>query len=156
MCVAIVKCRSTTNLKGNNGGMRTRPISLVSVALLVVALGACRSTPRTAQNFCRQLAKELPGIAEPPVTDDQITQAVRRFERLNEIAPLEVEEDWQALTELMRAARDVDANDTQSVQALVDLSYATEKSATAASAWVLSTCGVDISTGLATGTPTAP
>ena len=82
--------------------------------------------------------------------------AVRRFERLNEIAPLEVEEDWQALTALMRAARDVDANDTQSVQALVDLSYATEKSATAASAWVLSTCGVDISTGLATGTPTAP
>lgn len=129
--------------------MRTRPISLVSVALLVVALGACRSTPRTAQNFCRQLAKELPGIAEPPVTDDQITQAVRRFERLNEIAPLEVEEDWQALTALMRAARDVDANDTQSVQALVDLSYATEKSATAAAMWVASTCGVDIATGLA-------
>ena len=154
--MAIVKCRSTTNLKGNNGGMRTRPISLVSVALLVVALGACRSTPRTAQNFCRQLAKELPGIAEPPVTDEQITQAVRRFERLNEIAPLEVEEDWQALTALMRAARDVDANDTQSVQALVDLSYATEKSATAASAWVLSTCGVDISTGLATANPVAP
>ena len=84
------------------------------------------------------------------------TQSVRRFERLNEIAPLEVEADWQALTTLMRAARDVDANDTASVQALVDLSYATEKSATAASAWVLSTCGVDISTGLATGNPTAP
>jgi hypothetical protein len=49
---------------------------------------------------------------------------------------------------LMRAARDVDANDTQSVQDLVDLSYATEKSATAAAAWVLSTCGVDIATGL--------
>ena len=142
--------------EGNNGGMRSRTITLASLALLLVTLGACRSTPRTAQNFCRQLAKEMPAIAEPPVTNEQITQSVRRFERLNEIAPLEVEADWQALTTLMRAARDVDANDTASVQALVDLSYATEKSATAASAWVLSTCGVDISTGLATGTPTAP
>lgn len=116
--------------------------------LLLIALGGCRSTPRTAQNFCRQLEKELPGIAEAPVTDEQITQAVRRFERLNEIAPLEVEADWQALTTLMRAARDVDANDTASVQALVDLSYATERSATAAAAWVASTCGVDIATGV--------
>ncbi|MEY3164306.1 MAG: hypothetical protein RLZZ270_44 [Actinomycetota bacterium] len=128
--------------------MRSRLLTVLSVAALTIALGACRSTPRTAQNFCRQLAKELPAIAEPPVTNEQITQAVRRFERLNEISPLEVESDWQALTTLMRAARDVDANDTQSVQDLVDLSYATEKSATAAAAWVLSTCGVDIATGL--------
>ena len=136
--------------------MRSRTLTVLSLVSLAIALSACRSTPRTAQNFCRQLAKELPGIAEPPVTDEQITLAVRRFERLNEIAPLEVESDWQALTDLMRAARDVDANDTQSVQALVDLSYATEKSATAASAWVLSTCGVDISTGVATANPVAP
>jgi hypothetical protein len=31
---------------------------------------------------------------------------------------------------------------------VVDLSYASEKNATAASTWVLATCGVDISTGL--------
>ncbi|MFM9137281.1 MAG: hypothetical protein ACKOQZ_03900, partial [Actinomycetota bacterium] len=82
------------------------------------------------------------------ITAEAIDAAVRRFERLNEIAPLEVQSDWLALTELMRAARDVDANDQASVQALVDLSYATDKSATAAAAWVLSTCGVDIATGL--------
>jgi hypothetical protein len=129
--------------------MRPRTLALAGCAVLAITLGSCRATPRTAQNFCRQLAKELPAIAEAPVTDEQITQAVRRFERLNEIAPLEIEADWQALTTLMRAARDVDANDTQSVQDLVDLSYATEKSAAGAAMWVASTCGVDIATGLA-------
>ena len=133
---------------GNNGRMRTQTLAVALVGCLALATSACRSTPRTGENFCRQLAKEMPAIAEPPISAEAVDAAVRRFERLNEIAPLEVESDWQALTELMRAARDVDANDQASVQALVDLSYATEKSATAAAAWVLSTCGVDIATGL--------
>ena len=134
---------------GNNGRMRNRALVIALVACLAAVASSCRSTPRTGENFCRQLAKEMPAIAEPPITAEAIDAAVRRFERLNEVAPLEVQSDWQALTELMRAARDVDANDQASVQALVDLSYATDKSATAAAAWVLSTCGVDIATGLA-------
>ena len=133
---------------GNNGRMRTRALTVALLGCLALATSACRSTPRTGENFCRQLAKEMPAIAEPPITAEAIDAAVRRFERLNEIAPLEVQSDWLALTDLMRAARDVDANDQASVQALVDLSYATDKSATAAAAWVLSTCGVDIATGL--------
>ena len=133
---------------GNNGRMRTRALTVALLGCLALTTSACRSTPRTGENFCRQLAKEMPAIAEPPITAEAIDAAVRRFERLNEIAPLEVQSDWQALTDLMRAARDVDANDQASVQALVDLSYATDKSATAAAAWVLSTCGVDIATGL--------
>ena len=48
----------------------------------------------------------------------------------------------------MEKASKIEASDPASVQEVVDLSYASEKSATAASAWVLATCGVDISTGL--------
>ena len=48
----------------------------------------------------------------------------------------------------MEKASKIKASDPASVQEVVDLSYASEKNAAAAAAWVLATCGVDISTGL--------
>ena len=119
----------------------------------VVFIGACSSPARTATNFCRQLADELPEIANLPATDEQITDAVKRYERLLDVAPLEIENAFDSLTALMRAARDVDAADPASVQALVELTYSSEKDALASSAWVLATCGVDLSLGIA---PSAP
>ncbi len=116
--------------------------------LSVLGITGCASPERTATNFCRQLALEMPGIAEQPATPAMITSTVKRYKRLQKIAPLQVEDDWNALTLLMEKASKIDAADATSVQEVVDLSYATEKSATAASAWVLATCGVDISTGL--------
>jgi len=71
-----------------------------------------------------------------------------RYKRLSKVAPLAVEKDWQALTELLTVASRVNPNDAESVQAVVDMSYATEKSAAAAAKWIRETCGVDISTGL--------
>ena len=119
----------------------------------VVLIGACSSPARTATNFCRQLADELPEIANLPATDEQITDAVKRYERLLDVAPLEIEKEFDSLTALMRAARDVDAADSESVQALVEMTYSSEKDALASSAWVLATCGVDLSLGIA---PSAP
>ncbi|TRZ73708.1 MAG: hypothetical protein D4R95_02575 [Actinobacteria bacterium] len=116
--------------------------------LSVLGIAGCASPERTATNFCRQLALEMPGIAEQPATPAMITSTVKRYKRLQEVAPLQVEAEWNALTLLMEKASKIDAADAASVQEVVDLSYATEKSATAASAWVLATCGVDISTGL--------
>jgi hypothetical protein len=128
-------------------------LRVVSASACVALLGACSSPARTATNFCRQLADELPEIADLPATDEQISDAVRRYERLLEVAPLEIEKEFDSLTALMRAARDVDAADTESVQALVELTYSSEKDALASSAWVLATCGVDLSLGIS---PSAP
>ena len=128
-------------------------LRVVSASACVALLGACSSPARTATNFCRQLADELPEIADLPATDEQISDAVQRYERLLEVAPLEIEKEFDSLTALMRAARDVDAADNESVQALVELTYSSEKDALASSAWVLATCGVDLSLGI---TPSAP
>ena len=128
-------------------------LRVVSASACVALLGACSSPARTATNFCRQLADELPEIADLPATDEQISDAVQRYERLLEVAPLEIEKEFDSLTALMRAARDVDAADNESVQALVELTYSSEKDALASSAWVLATCGVDLSLGSA---PSAP
>ena len=128
-------------------------LRVVSASACVALLGACSSPARTATNFCRQLADELPEIADLPATDEQISDAVQRYERLLEVAPLEIEKEFDSLTALMRTARDVDAADPESVQALVELTSSSEKDALASSAWVLATCGVDLSLGIA---PSAP
>ena len=117
-------------------------------ALSLIGLLGCAAPERTATNFCRQLALEMPGIAEQPATPELIKSTVKRYKNLQKVAPLQVEADWDALTLLMEKASKIEASDPASVQEVVDLSYASEKSATAASAWVLATGGVDISTGL--------
>ena len=125
-----------------------RPGSVLLGALILIGLLGCASPERTATNFCRQLALEMPGIAEQPATPELIKSTVEHYKNLQKVAPLQVEADWDALTLLMEKASQIKASDPASVQEVVDLSYASEKSAAAASAWVLATCGVDISTGL--------
>ena len=112
------------------------------------AVTACADTPRTGTNFCRQLAKEMPGISVMPATVEEVNAAVGHFTRLQKVAPLEVQQDWNALTELMIAASKVKADDAESVQQVADLAYATEANANTASEWVKATCGVDISLGV--------
>ena len=125
-----------------------RPDSALLGALILIGLLGCASPERTATNFCRQLALEMPGIAEQPATPEMIKSTVEHYKNLQKVAPLQVEADWDALTLLMEKASQIKASDPASVQEVVDLSYASEKSAAAASTWVLATCGVDISTGL--------
>lgn len=123
-----------------------RLIPLLFLGLFAVT--ACAETPRTGTNFCRQLAKEMPGISVMPTTVEEVNAAVGHFTRLQKVAPLEVQQDWNALTELMIAASKVKADDAESVQQVADLAYATEANANTASEWVKATCGVDISLGV--------
>ena len=125
--------------------------SALLAALSLIGLLGCASPERTATNFCRQLALEMPGIAEQPATPEMIKSTVKHYKNLQKVAPLQVEADWDALTLLMEKASKIKASDPASVQEVVDLSYASEKNAAAAAAWVLATCGVDISTGLSVG-----
>jgi len=120
-------------------------------ALISIGLLGCASPERTATNFCRQLALEMPGIAEQPATPVMIKSTVEHYKNLQKVAPLQVKADWDALTLLMEKASKIKASDPASVQEVVDLSYASEKNAAAAAAWVLATCGVDISTGVSVG-----
>jgi len=135
---------------------RFRAVPALFGVLSMIGLLGCASPERTATNFCRQLALEMPGIAEQPATPEMIKSTVKHFKNLQKVAPLQVEADWDALTLLMEKASKIKASDPASVQEVVDLSYASEKSAVAASTWVLATCGVDISTGLSVVQAPAP
>jgi hypothetical protein len=122
-----------------------------TVFTLAVLTNACAETPRTATNFCRQLALEVPAITQPTATPAEVSQMLDRYKRLAKVAPLAIEEDWKSLTELLTVASRVNPNDAESVQTVIDMSYSTQKAADTAAKWIRETCGVDISTGLSVG-----
>ena len=123
-----------------------RMFALVSCLGLFVV--ACSETPRTATNFCRQLAKEVPFIGDPPVTAADVAAMLARYERLSKAAPLVIEEEWKSLTELLAVASRVKSSDPESVQAVIEMAYSTEKDSATAAKWTRETCGIDISNGL--------
>ena len=144
---------NTTNLFRQCVRRITRTATTAIAAVLAVATltSACAETPRTATNFCRQLALEVPAITQPTATQTEVSEMLGRYKRLGKVAPLAIEEDWQSLTELLAVASRTNPNDAESVQAVIDMSYATERAADAAAKWIRETCGVDISTGLNVG-----
>lgn len=140
--------------------MCARPTLLrtaVTTVAAILVLAACSSPERTGTAFCGQLARELPAIAEPVATGDDVSAMVSRWERLLERSPLSIESDVETVTELFRSASRVDPSDTDQVQALADQSYAANKSAEAVRDWVKDTCAVDVATGVTIAPPrTAP
>ena len=133
-----------------------RSTLLASAVLIVVSLSACGSTERTGTSFCQQLAKEIPAIALPMETSDDIKAMVSRYTRLLERSPLTIEGDVAVLTDLLRQAANLDPENSTEVQALANASYAANKSSLAVRDWVKSTCAVDISTGLTIEPPRLP
>ena len=119
-----------------------------TVVALIIGLSACGGPSRTGTSFCRQLAKELPEIAQRMQTPKEVSAMVNRYERLLERAPLTIEKDMAVMTDLLQQAAKLNTNNPQDVQAVADASYAANQSALQVRDWVKSTCAVDISSGL--------
>ena len=98
-----------------------KTLALISCLGLMVV--SCSETPRTATNFCRQLAKEAPFIGDPPVTAADVAAMLARYERLSKAAPLVIEDEWKSLTELLAVASRVKSSDPESVQAVIEMAY---------------------------------
>lgn len=133
----------------------------VAVAVLaatgaMLLASACGADQRTGTNFCRRLGESLPDIGQPMATQGEILEQVSRYERLLEVAPLSIEEDFATLTDLLRRASRVDTADPVEVQALADATYAANRASKNVAAWVIDTCAVDITTGLTVAPPRVP
>ena len=118
----------------------------ISAICTVVALAtSCGGTDRTATNFCRQLAKEMPGIAAMPATQTDADVLVSRYRRLGEVAPSAVADDWKTLTSMLEDATNLNAANSEDVEAFTKEALQANKAAARALQWVKDTCGVDIS-----------
>lgn len=138
-------------------GMCTKRISLMaSILTITFVLTSCGGSERTGSAFCAQLGKEIPAIAQQPLTTDDVRAMVDRYERLLEKAPLSIEKDLVVLTDVLRLAEKLDASKPEKVQELANATYAANQSALSVRDWVKSTCAVDISTGLNIEPPRQP
>jgi hypothetical protein len=125
----------------------------MATATLVTAFAGCAETPRTATNFCRVLAERIDDITTPPTSNAEVQELIGHYDRLVEVAPIEVEDDLAAIRNLFVLASDVDVNDPASVQAVADAAYGAERAAEDAGIYVGTTCGVDLSSGFAVQAP---
>ena len=119
-----------------------------TVVALTLGLTACGGASRTGTSFCRQLAQELPAIAQRMQTSKEVNAMVDRYQRLLERSPLTIEKDMAVITDLLQQAAKLNTNNPEEVQALADATYAANQSALQVRDWVKSTCAVDISSGL--------
>src|SRR5688500_1733326 len=113
------------------------PVAATAVAL--AGLAGCGSSPeRSSSRFCRELEAQLPALERisPTATPAEVDALVARFDELNEVTPLAVEEDWQQLTDLVHTAATVVPTDPESVQRMADESYASERAYRRIEEWV--------------------
>lgn len=117
-------------------------IPVVAAVLGVTTMvAACSDTDRSANRFCGELNRSLPDLTAEPVDGDDVDGLVRRFRELNGITPVAIEDEWQALTDLVELAAASDPLDPASGQSLADAAYATERPARDVERWVEATCG---------------
>lgn len=117
-------------------------VALISTATFALAVAGCSDTDRSAARFCGELAIELPLLGGPFVDGGDVDDLVGRYEKLDRITPLGIDQEWSELTDLMRLASDVDVSDPASRQELADTAYKTERSARDVAIWVETTCGL--------------
>jgi len=119
--------------------------SLSAICIAAALVAACGGTDRTATNFCRQLAKEMPGITATPATQSDADVLVSRYRRLGEVAPSAVADDWETLTSMLEDATNLNTANSQDVEAFTKEALQANKAAARALQWVKDTCGLDIS-----------
>jgi hypothetical protein len=118
---------------------------LAALTIAAAVLGACGGSPeRSSSRFCSELDQQLPALEtlSATATQEELDALVARFDELNEITPLAVEEDWQDLTDLVHTAVTVVPTDPASTQKAADAAYATERAYRRVVDWVSANCGL--------------
>lgn len=119
--------------------------TVITAMVGAMALSACSDKNRTATNFCRQLAKELPGMSAPLTTQNDIDVLVSRYRRIGETAPRAVADDWSKLTAMLENAARLNTANSTAVEDFASNALAANTAAQRALQWVKDTCGVDLS-----------
>jgi hypothetical protein len=115
----------------------------VAIATVCVAASCDNGPDRSATAFCNELDAQVPFLEGPSaLTQEGIDEFVARYDRLNEMTPLAIEDEWQQLTDLVHTAATAVPTDPESVQRTADAAYAAERSTRDVANWAATTCGV--------------
>jgi hypothetical protein len=114
---------------------------MTTTVVLVIGSSSCSDTDRSATQFCGSLKNSLAELTANLATSSDVSSLVNRFESLNAMTPLAIEDEWQTLTNLVQLAAETDPLDTDGRQKLADAAYQTERPAREIERWVEATCG---------------
>lgn len=122
--------------------MRTMAVGLL--ASLVLAAGACGGGAGDAEQFCTEVGASREAILGAPSTTDEIDDFVGLYRRLGEVAPLAIDQEWEALVLNYETASTVVPGDPESVQRVMTQAVRTERSAQRVRLWLLTNCEIDL------------
>ena len=125
--------------------MRFRVILTTSTLAAVIGLLGCGdSARRSAERFCGELIAHANEIKTPPKSAEEVPALITLYSKMGEVAPLDIEADWEKLYGNLKTANTVDVADPASTQQAADSAYATVRSATAVVTWAQQNCGLDL------------
>jgi hypothetical protein len=132
--------------------------SALSTAFLGMLGGCGDAAPRSTERFCGELAAHVNEIRTPPTSVEEVPALITLYSKMGEVAPLEIETDWDDLYGSLKVANTVNVNDPASMQAAADKAYATQKSAQNVVAWAQRNCALDLGAvgGVVGGVDTVP
>jgi len=138
--------------------MRSLVLSAAALTTLGLVSACGDAAPRSAERFCGELAAHANEITTPPADAESIPAIITLFSKMGEVAPLEIEGEWEDVYGSLKTAITVNVSDPASVQKAADASYASQKSAQQVAQWAKDNCAIDLGPvgSAAGGAPPAP
>jgi hypothetical protein len=119
-----------------------RLVSACCVATLTCA--ACNaSSARSADDYCRRLSEQQQLLVAPITSTQEIIDTIARYRAFGESAPLDVDEQWGQLADLLEHAANLDLTDPIARQALANEAYSQEKAAREIADHAATACSID-------------
>ena len=120
----------------------------VCALVLLIGLAGCGDAPeRSTGQFCRELQANAAQIQASPTGGSDNRALVALFSKMAEVAPLEIEGDWEAFYGSFKTA--IPAIDDGDVRPAItaDALSALRQSAASVAAWARINCGIALSVG---------
>ncbi len=125
--------------------MRLSAVFPSTALAIVIGLSGCGdAATRSSAKFCGELQAHANEIQTPPTKADEIPALITLYSKMGEVAPLEIEGDWELVYGSLKTANTVNAADPASVQQVADVAYGAQQSATNVANWAKNNCNVDL------------
>jgi hypothetical protein len=116
----------------------------VVLALGGVAAGCDQPPTRSTERFCGELQAHVEQIQTPPEKPEAIPNLITLFSKMGEVAPLEVQKDWEQVYGVLKTANTVNPSDPNSVQVAADAAYRADSAARSIVDWASANCGITL------------
>jgi hypothetical protein len=120
-------------------------VAISAAALALSALAACADAPqRSAERFCGELKAHANEIQSAPPTIEAIPAYITLYSKMGEVAPLDIESDWETVYGSLKTANTINVADPASVQAATDAALATQQAAEKVVVWAQTNCEITL------------